>query len=43
VGPVLVAINQGEALLVARISLTFEVPYVVSTVSGVATRREVGQ
>lgn len=51
VGPVLVAINQGEAILagqlsalvVARIALTFAVPYVVSTVSSVATRREVGQ
>ena len=51
VGPVLVAINQGDALLaghlsglvLARIALTFAVPYIVSTISSVATRREVGQ
>ena len=51
VGPVLVAINQGEAILagqlgalvLTRIALTLAVPYVVSTVSSVATRREVGQ
>jgi len=50
VGPVLVAINQGDAILaghlsglaLARIALTFAVPYVVSTVSSVGTRREVG-
>ncbi len=51
VGSVLVAINHGEAILSgtmtrARIlsaALTVVVPYVVSTVSSVSTRRELGQ
>ena len=50
VGTVLVAINHGPAILageltrarVAQICLTILVPYVVSTVSSVATRRELG-
>jgi hypothetical protein len=51
VGTVLVAINHGPALFageftrarVAQICLTILVPYVVSTVSSVATRRELGR
>jgi len=49
VGPVLIAINAGPAILAGRLTrtqvvqmgLTFLVPYLVSTVSSVATRREV--
>lgn len=51
VGSVLVAINHGDALYrgelglirVAKIVLTVAVPYIVSTVSSVSTRRELGQ
>jgi len=51
VGTVLVAINHGAAILAgeltrargAQICLTILVPYVVSTVSSVATRRELGR
>ena len=50
VGTVLVAINHGAAILagelsrarMAQICLTILVPYLVSTVSSVATRRELG-
>ena len=48
VGTILVAINHGDAILngtmttgrVLRAALTVLVPYVVSTVSSVSTRRE---
>jgi hypothetical protein len=51
VGSILVAINHGDAILAGtmttartlRAALTVLVPYVVSTVSSVATRRELGQ
>ena len=51
VGTILVLINHGDALLAGRMTvartlkaaLTVLVPYVVSTVSSVSTRRELGQ
>ena len=51
VGTVLIAINHGDAVLrgdvdamrCLRMLLTVAVPYVVSTVSSVSTRRELGQ
>jgi len=51
VGSVLIAINHGDAILrgeinrvrVAKMLLTLAVPYIVSTVSSVSTRRELGQ
>lgn len=51
VGSVLVAINHGAAILSGTMTrsrtlsatLTVLVPYVVSTVSSVSTRRELGQ
>jgi short subunit fatty acids transporter len=51
VGSILVVINHGDALWngdlaagrLARILLTVAVPYVVSTVSSVQTRRELGE
>jgi hypothetical protein len=51
VGAILVAINHGDAILSGRMTgwrvfqavLTVFVPYVVSTVSSVSTRRELGQ
>lgn len=51
VGLVLVAINHGDAIVSSRMTisrviravLTVIVPYVVSTVSSVSTRRELGQ
>jgi hypothetical protein len=51
VGSVLIAINHGDAILSGdvdatrclRMLLTVAVPYVVSTVSSVSTRRELGQ
>ena len=51
VGTVLIAINHGDAILrgdvdrarCLRMLLTVVVPYVVSTVSSVSTRRELGQ
>lgn len=50
VGTILVAINQGDALIEggpggiswAKVVLTFFVPYAVSTHSSVASRREQG-
>lgn len=51
VGVVLITINHGDAILrgdvdrarIAKMLLTLVVPFVVSTVSSVATRRELGQ
>ncbi|NUO81348.1 nitrate/nitrite transporter NrtS [candidate division KSB1 bacterium] len=51
VGTVLITINHGDALLRGELSgvritqmlLTLAVPYIVSTVSSVSTRRELGQ
>jgi hypothetical protein len=48
VGPILISINHGPAILrgevtverVAQMILTIVVPYLVSTVSSVSTRRE---
>lgn len=50
VGTLLIAINHGPAIIngdvtggrIAQILLTICVPYLVSTVSSVATRRELG-
>jgi hypothetical protein len=51
VGTLLIAINHGDAIVacsmtprrLAQALLTLAVPYVVSTVSSVATRRELGR
>ena len=51
VGTVLITINHGDALLrgevdgvrLAKMLLTLAVPYIVSTVSSVATRKELGE
>lgn len=51
VGTVLIAINHGDAILagtmdrsrILKAALTVLVPYIVSTVSSVSTRRELGQ
>ena len=51
VGPILIAINHGDAILagdvslgrVAKMGLTFRVPYLVSTFSSVAALRDGGR
>ncbi len=51
VGPILIAINHGPAILagevtsgrIAQMCLTIFVPYIVSTVSSVSTRRELAR
>ena len=51
VGSILITINHGDAILrgevdgsrLAKMLLTLAVPYIVSTVSSVSTRRELGQ
>ena len=51
VGSILISINHGDAILrgeidrgrMAKMLLTLAVPYIVSTVSSVSTRRELGQ